>query len=293
MKLLRTIALAAVLAMAGCATLFNGTSQRIQVISEPPGAEVFLDGELAGTTPTEVVVSRRLAEHEFRVVEESGNAQYRWLRRGLDDRAWLNIFSGAFVGWGAYFRSAEDNLEGNLGIGIFAALIPIVVDLGLGGAHEFPDRIEFGPRSAVGPLCVRDQQQDVGGPDDCRSRCARCRWSRRSAGRCAAAAPPRRSSNAPCPAASRSPGASTGGRRWPAAAGAVARLGTRPRRCRSGWSDPTAVRRRRPRPLTLPSPDRHDFADPPAVGRGGIPAVNRTPASSGASARGRPAGPRR
>ena len=150
MKLLRTIALAAVLAMAGCATLFNGTSQRIQVISEPPGAEVFLDGELAGTTPTEVVVNRRLAEHEFRVVEESGNAQYRWLRRDLDDRAWLNIFSGAFVGWGAYFRSAEDNLEGNLGIGIFAALIPIVVDLGLGGAHEFPDRIEFGPRSAVG-----------------------------------------------------------------------------------------------------------------------------------------------
>ena len=46
MKLLRTIALAAVLAMAGCATIFNGTSQRIQVISEPPGAEVFLDGEL-------------------------------------------------------------------------------------------------------------------------------------------------------------------------------------------------------------------------------------------------------
>lgn len=59
MKLLRTIALAAVLVMAGCATIFNGTSQRIQVISEPPGAEVFLDGELAGTTPTEIVVSRR------------------------------------------------------------------------------------------------------------------------------------------------------------------------------------------------------------------------------------------
>ena len=61
---------------------------------------------------------------------------------------WLNVVSGAFVGWGAYFRSAEDNLEGNPGIAFFAGLLPAIVDIALGGAHEFPDRFEFGTRSA-------------------------------------------------------------------------------------------------------------------------------------------------
>lgn len=72
MKLLRTIALAGAALTAGCATLFNGTSQRIQVISEPPGVEVFVDDEPAGTTPTEVVVNRRRAEPQTRVVDRSG-----------------------------------------------------------------------------------------------------------------------------------------------------------------------------------------------------------------------------
>ena len=61
---------------------------------------------------------------------------------------WLNIVSGVFVGWGAYSRSAEDNLEGNPGIAFFAGLLPAILDIALGGAHEFPDRFEFGTRSA-------------------------------------------------------------------------------------------------------------------------------------------------
>lgn len=71
--ILRAVAFAAgVLSTAGCATLFNGFSQRIEVTSEPPGAELFVGGELAGTTPTEVVVSRRASEREFRVVDGRG-----------------------------------------------------------------------------------------------------------------------------------------------------------------------------------------------------------------------------
>ena len=149
-EILRDIAFAAaVLSTAGCATLFNGFSQRIEVTSEPPGAEVFVGGELAGTTPTEVVVSRRDMEHEFRVVEESGNSEYKWVRSRMSEEAWLNIFSGLLVGYGAWFRSAEDKLEGNIGVGILGFMIPWAVDLALGGMHEFPDRLDFSPRSAV------------------------------------------------------------------------------------------------------------------------------------------------
>ena len=148
--ILRDIAFAAaVLSTAGCATLFNGFSQRIDVKSEPPGAEVFVGGELAGTTPTEVVVSRRATEHEFRVVDGSGNSEYRWVRSRMSEEAWLNIFSGLFVGYGAWFRSAEDKLEGNIGVGILGFMIPWAVDLALGGMHEFPDRLDFSSRSAV------------------------------------------------------------------------------------------------------------------------------------------------
>lgn len=67
----------------------------------------------------------------------------------MSEQAWLNVFSGLFVGYGAWFRSLEDRLEGNIGVGVLGFMIPWVVDLVLGGMHEFPDRLDFATRSAV------------------------------------------------------------------------------------------------------------------------------------------------
>ena len=83
------------------------------------------------------------------LVDESGNSEYRWVRSRMSERAWLNIFSGLFVGYGAWFRSAEDRLEGNIGVGILGFMIPWAVDVALGGTHEFPHRLDFSPWSAV------------------------------------------------------------------------------------------------------------------------------------------------
>ena len=94
-------------------------------------------------------MSRRAREREFRVVDESGNSEHRWVRSRMSERAWLNIFSGLFVGYGAWFRSAEDRLEGNIGVGILGFMIPWAVDVALGGTHEFPHRLDFSPWSAV------------------------------------------------------------------------------------------------------------------------------------------------
>ena len=73
---------AAVLASAGCATMANGTTQRIRVTSDPPGASVFLDGRPVGTTPTQITASRRNREPIIEIEKEGFQpAAYRLERR--------------------------------------------------------------------------------------------------------------------------------------------------------------------------------------------------------------------
>ena len=97
MKFWRTIALAAVLAMAGCATRKNGTTQLVRVTSTPPGAEVFLDGRSRGTTPTWIRLSRRSREPRIRI-EREGHSHHMWLRRGMSPWMLANIPAGVGTG---------------------------------------------------------------------------------------------------------------------------------------------------------------------------------------------------
>ena len=141
----------AVLWMAGCATIANGTSQRIRVSSEPPGAEVFVAGELVGTTPTEIVMSRRSVNPQVRVVDQRGNSEYRRLGNSLSGWMWLDLVGALVLGYAVYPKfPGEENPEGSVRIGLLAALIPAAVDFTLGGAYKFPSRIDFRQRSAKG-----------------------------------------------------------------------------------------------------------------------------------------------
>ena len=149
-KSLQIIGLAGVtLSTAGCATIINGTSQRVQVVSEPPGAEVFVQGERVGTTPTEVVMSRRSANPQVRVVDQQGNSEYRRLGSGLSRWVVLDAVAALFLGYAVYPKfPGEENPEGSVRIGLLAALIPAAADFVLGGAYEFPSRIDFRQPSA-------------------------------------------------------------------------------------------------------------------------------------------------
>jgi len=123
------------LSMAGCATMINGTSQRIQVLSEPPGAEVFVAGEPAGTTPTEFVMTRRAASPQVRVVDQQGNSEYRQLGNSLSKWMWLDLVAAFFLGYGVYPQfPGEEDPEGSIRMGLLAALIPAAADFTLGGA---------------------------------------------------------------------------------------------------------------------------------------------------------------
>ena len=133
------------MATAGCATLGNGTSQRIQVVSEPPGAEVFIAGRPVGTTPTEVVVSRRQARHHFRVGSEA-----RWVERGWSPWAALKIpFGFLAAGWGVTYISDAGDSGIPVRHGMAVGFVPIVVDLLTGGAWEFPRRLYFSPQGSA------------------------------------------------------------------------------------------------------------------------------------------------
>ena len=53
MRLFKTICVLALVGTlsSGCATLFNGTSDRVRIVSDPSGAEVYVDGVREGVTP--------------------------------------------------------------------------------------------------------------------------------------------------------------------------------------------------------------------------------------------------
>lgn len=88
MRLFRTGTFAvSILATTSCATLMNGTTQHVMVTSVPSGAQVFLDGQPVGTTPTEVAVRRYQREPVIRTEMEDFGPQEHRLQRS--ESRWL------------------------------------------------------------------------------------------------------------------------------------------------------------------------------------------------------------
>jgi len=80
----------------GCATLLSGTSQSLQVSSEPPGARVFVNGSLAGNTPT--MITMKKGDPVTIVAQYPGLPDATVvLGRQVDTMAVLNLFD--LFGW--------------------------------------------------------------------------------------------------------------------------------------------------------------------------------------------------
>lgn len=86
----RLLPLFAVIALgSGCATIFTGTTSTVHLDSEPPGAKMYVDGELRGTAPVSVDLSRS-RDHRIKAKAYGYEPGEVTLRRDFNGVAILN-----------------------------------------------------------------------------------------------------------------------------------------------------------------------------------------------------------
>jgi hypothetical protein len=95
----------------GCATIMDGTDQKVPVTSTPPGATVTVDGGATCATPTDLKLSRR-EEHTLLVSMPGYHTERVTLRREISGAIFGNILIGGIVGGVADLASgASHHLE--------------------------------------------------------------------------------------------------------------------------------------------------------------------------------------
>ena len=123
-----------------CAVLTRGSRQGIPFDSNPPGAEIYLDGELVGVTPTTVKLSRgrshallvRLGNQEREIVVKSS----------VDTEGWgylfVDLVPGGLMSLSGALEDCSDpsapfgcdvGRSLGIGLGLTTAGISVVVDL--------------------------------------------------------------------------------------------------------------------------------------------------------------------
>ena len=142
LRFLRTAPVAALTATR-CATLqTNGSTQRVEVSSTPPAAEVFLDGQAVGVTPVEVVVSRRDPIPAIRIEKDGFRPSEQKLRRSTSWWLLADVGVGVLISIFALAHRQADGVDPHFGhtAGVAAGAVPVVLDYLTGAAFRFQPR---------------------------------------------------------------------------------------------------------------------------------------------------------
>ncbi len=83
----------------GCATIVNGTTQKVSVSSDPPGAQLVVDGESTYTTPATVELSRK-RDHLLTISKDGYHTEQIAVQKVISGAVAGNIIAGGLVGWG-------------------------------------------------------------------------------------------------------------------------------------------------------------------------------------------------
>ena len=127
----------------GCATAINGTTQRVAVASDPPGAQVYVNETPAGVTPGFVDVPRRDPDLELRLEKEGYEPTVLALERSRSGWVAGNVlFAGVPVN--------EVTLEMWVGAMAVCGILGSLWDAKRGGAYKRPGLV----RATLDPVRV-------------------------------------------------------------------------------------------------------------------------------------------
>ena len=92
------IALSIVLT-SGCATIVKGTTQGVSISSDPPGADVNVDGAFVGQTPLSVEMERK-RDHLVTIERSGYESRTVPVVKSVGGAVWGNVLAGGLIGWG-------------------------------------------------------------------------------------------------------------------------------------------------------------------------------------------------
>lgn len=102
------------LILSSCATLFTGAYENVVVRSEPPGADVTIDGSYKGVTPVTAALQRD-HDHNISVHKKGFSDQTIRVTRDFNSVSLLNLINpicwGVDVATGAFWKFKETDFD--------------------------------------------------------------------------------------------------------------------------------------------------------------------------------------
>jgi len=95
-RILTGLALIALIALAGCASITKGSSQTVTITCNVDGAELILDGQKIGVTPFTGDIKKN--KNQIQVKKDGYESETLFLAKNIDGMFWGNICTGGVVG---------------------------------------------------------------------------------------------------------------------------------------------------------------------------------------------------
>lgn len=110
----------ACVALAGCATIVQGSNQNVSVASSPTGAQVTIDGKNMGVTPMVAQLARKKS-HKVQISMAGYQPYEIEMTKGVSGWVAGNVLFGGIPGFvvdaitGAMYKLTPDTITGELG----------------------------------------------------------------------------------------------------------------------------------------------------------------------------------
>ena len=88
------VAVASMTMLSSCATMFTGTTQKVTITSNPPAADVIINGVTRGVTPLELSIKKEIKGQPIELKKGGYESKTFMPTTTFNSTAILNIFTG-------------------------------------------------------------------------------------------------------------------------------------------------------------------------------------------------------